>query len=162
MSMPLLAVPSILNRSACSEVVNAVVQSVSVLVVYHLAPCRYHVVQIRHNLMQGDSKARYIAILVDVPSRPRKLLPGSRINKEFHIISQGFDNSKFSNDMELVFNPRLSDLLIVVAKSTDEVVGHIWQLYKTHYEIFFTCMYPPVPVVLVAATSTVCVQTPSL
>ncbi len=129
MTMPLLAVPGILNWRARPEVLNSVVQSVTILVIYDLSPSRYHVVQIRNDLMQGNSKARDIAILVDLPPRPRKFLPGSGINKEFHIISQGFHNGKVPNDVELVFNPRLFNLLIIIAKTTYEVVGHIWQLY---------------------------------
>ena len=79
--------------------------------------------------MQGYSKAGYIAILVDFPPRPWKFLPGSRINKEFHIIGQGLYNSKVPDNAELVLNPLLFYLLIVVAKTTYEIVDHIWQLY---------------------------------
>ena len=90
--------------------------------------------------MQGYSKAGYIAILVDFPPRPWKFLPGSRINKEFHIIGQGLYNSKVPDNAELVLNPLLFYLLIVVAKTTYEVVGHIWQLYKNHVKIDATSL----------------------
>lgn len=132
MPMSLIAVPPILDWSAGSEVFNSVVKPVSVHVVYDLAPRGYHVVQIRNNLMQCHPKARYIATLVDMPSRPWQLVPGSRIKQKFHIISQGFHNGKVSNNAELVFNPRLPNLLIIVAKSTYEVVCHMWKLYLFH------------------------------
>ena len=132
MTMAFFAVPRILDWSADSEVLSSIVQSVSILVIYDLAPCGYHVVQIRNHLMQWNPKAGHISILVDVPPRPRQLVPGSRINEEFHIISQGFYNGKIPNDMELVFNPRLFNLLIIVSEPTYEVVCHMAIIWNCH------------------------------
>lgn len=73
MPVVLFAIPAILNWGARTQVLDSVVQSVPIFVVNNLSPSRYHVVQVGYNLMQRDSKAEDIAILVDLPPRPRQL-----------------------------------------------------------------------------------------
>ena len=130
--MPFFAIPGILNRRARSEVLDSVVQSVSVLVIYDLSPCWYHVVQVRHNLMQRNAKARDIAILVHMPARPRQLKPSLFIQYEFvgfsigiTLIVQRLYNCNAIDDVELVLNSRFLYLLVIVAKSSNECICQI-------------------------------------
>lgn len=83
MPMLLHRVPTILNWGAGTQILDSVVKSVPILVVNHLAPSWYHVVQVRHDLMQRDAKAGHIAIFVHMPARPRQLQPGIAVQYEF-------------------------------------------------------------------------------
>ncbi len=100
--------------------------------IYNLSPSWYHVVQVRHDLMQGYAIARHIAILVDMPARPRQLKPSLLIQYEFvgfsigiALIVQRLYHCNAIDDVELVLNSRLFDLLVIVAKSSNEWVCQI-------------------------------------
>ena len=56
------------------------------------------------------------------------------------MIVQRFYDCKTIDYVEIVFNPRLFNLLIIVAKPTYEVVSHIWQLYKSRVKIDVTSL----------------------
>jgi hypothetical protein len=83
--------------------------------------------------MQGNAKAGDIAILVDLPPRPRQLQPGLVVQYEFvgfpigtALVVQRLYDRNAIDYVKLVLNPRLLDLLIMVAKPAYEVVCHLY------------------------------------